>query len=1600
MSLYLKYLRDGPISYQYARKTDASQLYRDNVHDVDHIGMSINEVFLNNLIEIAIKYEIRTIQEIDSKVLIDNIHSIIKELETTLQKKFYADIETKSEEDFSLIILEKYTRILDRNLKSEYLRNLKKLGNITEEINDIGRVLSKFTKEAFVKIFKAGLKIIPVFDTTKDTTPHKKLIDFHIIILTVYILSFISCRYIKSVYSRDRNAFIKEFIETQDRTDDGLRWRERLERLRKVVGLGRDTATVENDEVSYILFLIASALDNDNLLSTDTYNIDNIIDNISQEINGVKVYPKQQTSRKVIDRLISAFGNNYTLSDKKIIKNSKADTRKYTIEPLNLKYLFEIGKNKKHFYQTKKTYTQFEYNTIKTLYNNIINRPGNIINIGEILQELDSTTLGDNDTHLRKLITDTKINIPKYEYDKNKLTFTKESTYNYESQLEPRLKFLDYTEKIVQRNVTTILFNEKRFNLIDKKNIQPLNYTEYEKRKRSLEEKLPEIIKKFADTSLYDDFMDLAATDKSQIEMNLYVSRVSEELKAVLSDHKKEANAYDGVTIVNYKKESNILIVLNRAPYTYDDNTRISTMIRYDEVTHTGFLDTSVHKIVKRNDETYTEYLKDEVLSHFKDGKPYNFITQGGSGSGKSYTISKILKLIIGDGNATIQQKIKVAQDLLSCFINARTPNNDDSSRCLTSIKHTNNRIQFIVEGLECRRILTDYVWSNDKFIIKDGTSEWHNSGKGNQPFHAFLSKINPDHSYRIGEYEKAKLSVIGGKNSAGTSVEVEYGKNQDEIQKCIDKLHQLSLIGSLYNDIYVCLLKNTSGQTGGEIVTEGLGMGNNYLKIKTDVLKDVFKAFIVQDKGVGITDFNVKKKTDTNDWFKTFVDGTNDHRRKADFNKFFNVFYDLDNYNVTDNEYRLDSRYDPKFFEKFDINFFKLNPTAKFEIDNIITKVEGIISTDLKQFFNIDTLKQHIKTELNTEFSNYNHTKIIRGKNTDDTLTKIKVTNNIQTINSEIQNINLITDIIYKLASIINNPLNGYYDIVKKKVAEIKDTIDTKVKSVIDAYKIALTNYIRDVNNELAKILKKKTTNINEAFFNSELLKNDILTTYEGIFDYIDGSGTEIGAETGVRNIILNYQQNLKIANADKRAIINKILNEKKSPEPSLILQRVILAMDLYNIEVSNLCELLTIDTSTSLTSIPPFDMIDIYGFEKKMTDSTDKDTVIDTTSFVINHVNDRAMAAFLNALLNGLNISLKNATSDYDKANYEVCINVCKYAIKFIDTIVNNAFGYTVNHYTKADLDCINKIFEKYKETFNTENKGTQLNTAITEYTSNQIPKSVNNYIKSIHSTYELVSYIIDVYSPKGMYNIKDSIKNKTTISIDDIEQYLTDSKNPPGNQRPDTKTRVTVKECNISYNADTNFSLKTITNIIKMFKVRNNLRDYTFVKCIKATSRVKQDEIKTTFKYEEKSETPDTKSNPVKYADKIIQDQLKNLGISLILAIEPKKQFTLFKKSKKSSDDNSEKNVNMLVRFIETAYYPVNQNTVFTINKEFTNEIKGSNAPFIESDDYIEHKITGVQYYKTKYYEVKDGFTIKKFLENIFRLYDIIPKQTLEF
>jgi hypothetical protein len=329
------------------------------------------------------------------------------------------------------------------------------------------------------------------------------------------------------------------------------------------------------------------------------------------------------------------------------------------------------------------------------------------------------------------------------------------------------------------------------------------------------------------------------------------------------------------------------------------------------------------------------------------------------------------------------------------------------------------------------------------------------------------------------------------------------------------------------------------------------------------------------------------------------------------------------------------------------------------------------------------------------------------------------------------------------------------------------------------------------------------------------------------------------------------------------------------------------------------------------------------------------------------------------------------------------------CSEAISFINDIIEKALGFPASHYKQTSVECINAEFLKILNS----------NLKINNYQQEGYSYD-NKYLTAIHSTNEMIRYIIDVYSPEGMYNINSSTTS-SNISIDYIENYI--NKTKPGKQQPTNKVLLN-NICRINYDNNTNFSLKTILNIIKMFKDRKNLAEYTFVKCIKATTRVKAQStnFSNTFMRENLSEFTEInyKSNPVKYADKIIKEQLDNLGINLILSIEPKQSYTLFKNVSGAPDAL---NINNLIKYINKYYYKDVHNNTFQQDDDFSNE-KNFITLEIRGKPFIKHTKTNIVYHKTKHYEaagksIGEAFTIKKFLENIFRLYNIIPNQTEE-
>jgi hypothetical protein len=399
--------------------------------------------------------------------------------------------------------------------------------------------------------------------------------------------------------------------------------------------------------------------------------------------------------------------------------------------------------------------------------------------------------------------------------------------------------------------------------------------------------------------------------------------------------------------------------------------------------------------------------------------------------------------------------------------------------------------------------------------------------------------------------------------------------------------------------------------------------------------------------------------------------------------------------------------------------------------------------------------------------------------------------------------------------------------------------------------------------------------------------------------------------------------------------------------------------------------------------------------------------------------------MESFIGNLEVGLTELSATETEQVQKEKYISCISECGRTKNRLKIINNIAFGYPVCHFEDSGIKCLNTQFEEIRS----GNKNTKK-------FNEPVNKTNPLHISVIHSTNDMIYYIKDIYSEKGMYIIPDNVGDITVDNIETLIKTIGKSSQKPGNAGP-----YSVDDCsNIKFDSETNFSLKTILHIRKMFADRGNLKGYTFVKCIKATTEIKYDFMGSYSLSSVPNELKEYRSNPVKYSDNIVQDQLNDLGINLILSLEPKKIYTLFKVV--ASDPRYLDVITKLHLFIQNNYfnnenifkekYFVKRNGMLSDDKEKANgnlsyekeKKKGKIFSFLSSPkekksdkykvitfgdqeknfDNLDNlkdlrketvKVGDINYYNVKIYAQDiTELTIKKFLENIFRLYDIIP------
>jgi hypothetical protein len=248
-------------------------------------------------------------------------------------------------------------------------------------------------------------------------------------------------------------------------------------------------------------------------------------------------------------------------------------------------------------------------------------------------------------------------------------------------------------------------------------------------------------------------------------------------------------------------------------------------------------------------------------------------------------------------------------------------------------------------------------------------------------------------------------------------------------------------------------------------------------------------------------------------------------------------------------------------------------------------------------------------------------------------------------------------------------------------------------------------------------------------------------------------------------------------------------------------------------------------------------------------------------------------------------------------------------------------------------------------------------------------------------LHSTQKFLFYIDDIYSKVDMYNITDKLK---TSNISDVDPNIILKLWTEKNRDTTLKSQCKKDSANIPVANNQNILLKTIQDIDNMLVERNELDGYVFIKCIKALSiNTKHETTVAENKYKDNTfYTSDGYKLP-KYTEEGLIDQRQNLGLGIILELEPKREYTLFNFVERTVTEKA--NINTLINSIKTKFYTPEYSIFET--KPY-NEQKSS-------DDKI--TLNGSQYINLKVYaQGKGSFTIKKFLENIFSLYGIIPHE----
>jgi len=1274
-----------------------------------------------------------------------------------------------------------------------------------------------------------------------------------LLIKMIYIQSFIIIGYIKikPIIGGDsaRYAFSRKFNTKKEIRGGGDYW--------------LPTTTSELETAAIKLFLVATTLERcipdsyttypnefRNIRSTFYKDIDNIYSDStsSHTISGVKVFPNDNKS-PILDEIIKSIGIEYEIH--KGIVDKEYPFRKYKIHPENLNKLFKgIGVD----------FTDKPSSVSKNdIITKIINRNWEIED-GSLTKKEDGMLIIDPE----KFKSSDKASPP--------------FAFKYEQNLKPYFKFKEFEKKTeISDAIRGMLSLSLKLAVPDTEfGVPELPKSLYDEKHKN---KIATLIRdhaaftNFKDTTKYQDFTEEKAEDPIKTKL--------ESLSTI-----------PGKSIIDYKQEFNIITIVNRTKSSFNETTKTYK----PEPDETNVL-------------SYKADLNNAIEIFYPKNEPkknYKFITQGGSGSGKSFAIENILAYIIDnntpDSNDTDRKtlitKIKASQKLLGFFINASTPNNPDSSRCLTSIKKDGNDIKFEVKGLESRRILRKYkrdatAWvegttqMSDIMIFHDEKdtekSYWANNGTGNQPFHAFVDAegLKEAISMYFAKSDQQKIDSSQLKNQYGTY----------PIYNLITEMQSISIYAYIYNTLYLYANRQ-------QVATHSSVPSLNS------------KNFIVDDFVFQLTDnktvpVKLNYNESTNNFSKNYLELSPEIVFLINYQTTFNHKSFTLSKNVIDDTYLTDTN----------LTTFVKDSTAT------ILDFTTLANSEFKNFF-----KDHILQKLDNKYFNVKADILIaNGVSQYETTTRDNIT---YTLKKDLG--------FYNTTSFIINKAN------------LGQEQQTKQQTLNNSFK----GFIHDQNIILDDTTKEKFT----------MIINNILNKFVQFL-----KSKKKGGDDAVKNLIDNAVDKIKTN-------VGYILNDDACSElfsanmvqSHQLLKLVVFAMDLYNLKVQKLCSLLTIRVPNLTAN---FDMIDIYVFEEKM--STISQDPIDTTSFVINLVNDKVMRVFFKFLHKGLKTKLDNEKDEGEftdklKTSVKNCI---KYN-NFVESIINESMLYPLKGFDNKlnNNECLK---QKYVVALN----------EISNNSSGTLDCPSNKKIV-LHSTQKFLFYIDDIYSKVDMYNITDKLK---TSNISDVDPNIILKLWTEKNKDTTLKSQCKKDSANIPVADNQNILLKTIQDIDNMLVERNELDGYVFIKCIKALSiNTRHETTVTENKYKDNTFDTSNGYKLPKYTEQGLIDQRQNLGLGIILELEPKREYTLFNFVERTVTEKV--NIITLINSIKTKFYTP-EYTIFE-TKPY-NEEKSS-------DDKIT-LLNGSQCINLKVYaQGKGSFTIKKFLENIFSLYGIIPHE----